>query len=448
MKRLLAFVIACLMVFTLAAGALPVQAAEEDLPFELTAPANVTAKWMEGNDSPTTMAIAYSLSNEMTAFFKQRDDASADGKLEEFMKPYGFSEIIITTQVDWALDDVNDSVSGWHYSKYWDHVENMGLGYDEDGRIRVGEWDGVDLWIGNCTETVNEHWIMRWVSEDAFNGDPAEGRPGIKDQLRPEQYTYNEEDGVKIDFEKHTAYFRMRFVVSTYADTEEGTVEKYYYSDWSNVASVGKDAETFEALKEGDIAAPVITDLYMTDKEFNGNPIVAYTLTVPEDLMEKATKLAAFGGGIVIETEARVKGDAEWTGMGNADWLIKAGEMECPLLHLINEKHPSIPKDTPIEIRCRYRISQPEQDDFWSDYSEILIFETTDIGGETQTAAENTEDTDSVPVDPEKQPKECPICHFCPQPLGICIFIWLLILAVVVVVVIIVMKGKKKDRKN
>ena len=54
----------------------------------------------------------------------------------------------------------------------------------------------------------------------------------------------------------------------------------------------------------------------------------------------------------------------------------------------------------------------------------------------------------------DKLPKsDCPICHFCPQPLGLCIFIWLIIIvaviAVVVVVVVLVKKKKNKaDKEN
>ena len=42
----------------------------------------------------------------------------------------------------------------------------------------------------------------------------------------------------------------------------------------------------------------------------------------------------------------------------------------------------------------------------------------------------------------------CWLCHFCPQPLGLCIFIWLLIIIVIVVIIIIIIKSaKKKDKK-
>ena len=48
--------------------------------------------------------------------------------------------------------------------------------------------------------------------------------------------------------------------------------------------------------------------------------------------------------------------------------------------------------------------------------------------------------------DPEK--KECWLCHFCPQPLGLCIFIWLLIILVVVIIIVIIIVASKKKKKN
>ena len=46
-----------------------------------------------------------------------------------------------------------------------------------------------------------------------------------------------------------------------------------------------------------------------------------------------------------------------------------------------------------------------------------------------------------------KTEDKCPICHFCPRPLGLCIFIWIAIIAVVIVVVIVVIKVAKKTKK-
>lgn len=441
MKKVLSAILVCILLLSYLT--VFASAAESDLPFDLVPPAYVSTKWAEGGDSPTTTNIAYSLSNEMTTFFKQLEEAHLDGTVEEFYSQYGISDLIITTQVDWAIDDVDDPVSGWHYTKYWDKDPYYGFGYDDEGNMRAGEWDVVDGWIGNATETVNSHWILRWVSEDGFAGNPDTKTPGIKDQLRPDQYTYDAEEGLKIDFTEHTAYFRMRFVVITSKDTEEGIDEQCYYSDWSDIASTGKGVEKFGPLTEKDLTAPVIADLHMTDKEFNGNPVVAFTLTVPDELAGNATKVEAIGGGIVVETEARVKGDTEWTLMGNTDWIIKSGEMECALLHLVNDQRPNIPKDTVIELRCRYRCDQPGLDDVYSDYSKIISFGTDDIN---QGGSQGTDATPGPndPSNPEK--KECWFCHFCPQPLGLCIFIWLLIILIVVIVIVIIVVSRKKKK--
>ena len=106
MKKLLSiFLIGLLLLPCLTLSA---SATEDDLPFDLVAPAYVTAEWMGGNDSPTTTKITYSLSNEMTAFFKEADEAHLEDRFAEFMSKYDYNDIYITTQVDWAVDDVDD----------------------------------------------------------------------------------------------------------------------------------------------------------------------------------------------------------------------------------------------------------------------------------------------------------------------------------------------------
>ena len=376
MKKLVSLILVCLLLLS----CLPVLAsAEGDLPFELVAPGNVSAVWMEGNDSPTTTSIAYSLSNDMTDFFKRLEEANLNDTVADFMAPYGVDELIITTQVDWAVDDVDDPISGWHYNEFWDAIPNHGLGYDDEGRCRVGDWDGVDMWIGNATETVNTHWVTRGVREDALNGNPETQTPGLKDQMNPDQYEYRYEDGdgsLWIDYTKHTVYFRMRFVVTTNRDTGEEIVSKTYYSDWSNTAAVGKDGVTFEPLTADDLPTPVVTDLHMTDKDFNDQPVVAFTLTVPDDLATMNTAVNAAGGEIRIETFARVRGDEEWTLMGNTDWLISAGERECALITLATEDRPIIPIDQGLEFRFRYFCLQRGLDDVYSAYSEIVTLGT------------------------------------------------------------------------
>ena len=443
LKRILSIAIICILL--LSCMTVFASANDGDLPFKLDPPAYVSAMWMEGGDSPTTTKFTYSLSNDMTTFFKNMDDAHLDGTIDEFLQKAGCTDIWAEVQVDWALDDVNDSVSGWHYTKYWDGDDYFGLGHDSDGNPRYSDWDVVQGGFNNATETVQDIWVTRGLPNDErWNGDPERHIPGVKDQLRPEQYTYDEEEeALHIDYTQHTMYFRARFVVTVRNDD---VPDKYYFSEWSDIASVGKDAEKFQPLTQTDLDAPVITSLHMTDKEFNDNPIVAFTLTVPDKLMANATKVEANNGSITIEVWARVKGDAEFTEL-QGDWIIKGGEMESALFNLANESRPTVPKDSVIELRCRYRYSQPNYFDgfIYSAWSKTISFGTDDINYGTTSVTDGSGDPDEN-TNPEK--KECWLCHFCPQPLGLCIFIWLAILIVIIVIIVIIIVVAKKKKKE
>ena len=389
MKKILSFLLTCLLTASclpLIASAAPIVAASS-MPFELVAPAHVYAERSE--ESPTTNLFVYSLSNEMTTFFKNKSEAHLNDTIEQFMSAYDFDDTWMNIQIDWALDDVDDAVSGWHYTSCWDGNPTYGLGCDEEGRYRYSEWDVVDGWIGNAEETVNYVWVTRGVPNDErWYGNPDTLTPGVRDQLNPGQYTYDENandgDGeLYIDFTEHTMYFRARFALTL---RTEGEDDEYRFSDWSEVTCVGKNAVPAEPLTQEDLTAPVITSLRMTDKEFNNNPVVAFTLTVPDALAENAAKVAATGGQIVIEIEGRVQGDETFVGL-QGDWIIRAGEMEADLFSLVNEQRPYVPKDTIVELRCRYRYDHPRffDGEMYSEYSKIISFGTDDItqGGST-----------------------------------------------------------------
>ena len=422
-------------------------AADGDLPIDVKPPQNVSVNWMEGDDSPTTMAFSFSVDPEMTKIFIALDQARDAGILEAMLAQYGASDIQYGIQVDWALDDVNDPVSGWHYNQYWDDPYGMGFGRDEEGYCRVSEWDIVDWGFNNASETVQTYWIMRGVPDDyRWNGNPEEKLPGVKDQLNPDQYEYYE-DAVHIDFTKHTAYFRVRFAFAATMESEDGTTKKIKFSDWSETCGYGKDIKKFEPLKDGDLAAPTITNIRLTDKEFNGQPVVAYTLTVSEDIAQKAANVNAAWGSLRVQTQARVKGDEEWTDIAINE--VSSGEVEGDLVYLLKEGE-TIVDGTKVEVRCRYFCEQPGVDEtIYSPWSDILAFETTEINNDPEPTPTET------PVTPEPKPEEkkeeeakkdkCPICGFCPQPLGLCIFIWIAIIVVIAVVVIIVVKKSRKD---
>ena len=440
MKKLGLVLLAFLMICC--TFAVPVSA-KATMPFNLKAPANVSVTWLEENDSPTTMSFSLSLDNEITSFFSKQDEAFYNETIDEFRASYGFSDIAVNVQIDWALDDVNDSVSGWHYNKYWDG-SIYGIGCDENYERCVGPWDIVDWGLNNATETVQTYWITRGITEDDLNGNPDTKIPALKSQMKPDQYTFDGEF-LRIDFSKHTMYFRARLVTMLYVD-EEGW--EYYHSDWSPICSYGKDAAKKTKVTKDDLSAPDITNLQMTNKEFNGNPVVAYTLTVPDKLQEIATNLLSAGDDIYVETYARVKGDTEWIAL-DGDRDVKPGNLEWKLIYLAKDGE-TISKDTPIELRCRYCVYQRTEDEpLYSDWSKVISFGTDEIKIDNTSVAENDADGHEIGANSTAKKDSCPICHFCPQPLGLCIFIWLLIIVIIaaVVIVIVIMK-KKKDKKE
>jgi hypothetical protein len=79
MKKLLSVFIISIMIIS--SAVLCVNAADEGLPFHLVAPGYVSAV-LVGGDSPTTTNLAFSLSNEMTTFFKNKEKAHLNETIE------------------------------------------------------------------------------------------------------------------------------------------------------------------------------------------------------------------------------------------------------------------------------------------------------------------------------------------------------------------------------
>lgn len=453
-------VLSLLTVSALAAGvsvcaaAAPKEGDPKDLPFELTAPENVVITYLDGNDSPNTCQVAYSQSDSMSAFFSRKDDPEEyEGLMAELNKK-GIDDIWVNAQMDWSIDTQDD----WHYNQYWDSE-----GYDEDYRMRLGEWAYISLTYS--PETTNEAWVFRYMGnindpEDTlwYGRHNEDGNfDGWKDVLKEDQYDVIDIDDAKqakIDLTKHTIYVRMRWLVTTRfapVGDEEG-YDTVTASDWSEIASVGKDSDsigtldkkTFEEL----VKPPVISNFRMTDEKFNDQPIVAFTLDVPDDLKKTLTSVTANGGTISLRTEMRIKDKTDWTEM-QGDWTVKSGEMKVTMVHLVQEGEV-IDEGTPVELRCRYDCYQPDSDDLVTDYSEVLTFGTTELDGRQESAPEESRVSDDEPSSAQKDEYKCKVCGICPvQPLGICLFIWIAIIVVlaivVIVVVIVVSKNKKKE---
>lgn len=381
MKKFLApvLVIALLM----SCFIIPVSAdtGELKLPFKLIPSKAVSMSKVYMGDS-TDMNFTYSMEEDMIGFMQECEDSE---KKEALLKQLGIDDIAIDAQIDWALDDKND----WHHSEYWDDNEAtryFGLGYDKDGHSRTCEWDLLSIWP--YAQTTNDCWITRYAGnpddpEDTrWNGEDFEGgvhRNGMKDVLKEGQYEIKrteDEAYITIDYKEHTLYARMRYYVTVWdTDGSGNPVTRYLFSDWSDIASFGKDGNQWRPYTEDEIPAPVISDGYMTGEEFNDYPIVNYKLNVPEDLAEKFTKINGFGGYARVYVEARIKGSNQWLErQGDSD---PKSEMGFDVLALAGDGKP-IYKDTEIEFRTRYFVEQrmgyntEVESEFFSPYSNVL----------------------------------------------------------------------------
>ena len=449
MKRLLSLAIVSFML--LMSMTMLVSAAPEELPFELAAPTNVTMTDLNGNDSENTIEIHYSQNNSMSEWSK-RKESEYETVMKE-LNAMGYDDLWINAQMDWSIDSQDD----WHVNDYW-----LTGGYDKDFKQHLGDWAYISMNYSH--ETAMSEWVFRWMGniedpEDTLwygRHQDGDDYKGWKDVLKEGQYEVIEGDGeshAKIDLTKHTIYTRVRWIVTVRPLSNEGAEDIAITSDWSEIAAVGKDAEKTEPLKAGDIAPPVISDLKYTDKDSNGFPVISFKLDVDETLTKQLAQVTGTQGGISLIVEAKLKDKENWVQL-QGDWIITSGNMEMDLQNLA-EAEGKIEKDTPIELRARYDCSQPELDDFSSDWSEILTFGSKDMEAKhdsvVESSAEQSEasQTESSVQKPTEQKDSCPICHFCPQPLGLCIFIWILIaVAVVVVIVVVIVIVKKKNKKE
>ncbi len=429
-----------------------------DLPFEAEKPANTALGWLDGGDSPTTMKITYSMGGSMNEWLSAAaDPATHDATMEKLSKENGIDDLYVSAQIDWAIDDPEN---GWHWTKYWDgeivktedREEWTGYGYDKDYQVRTGDWDILDGWA--YPQKINDCWILRGGlvndTTEWFYGTDL--KPGVKDQLKEDQYTLEDTDSedneklLVIDWTKHTAYVRVRWAITATKIENDTTITRPIFSEWSEISSFGKDAAEAVSYTKDDIKPPVITGLEYYPDEFNGYPQISCTLTVPAELEKALTSINARGGDIRVEFEARVP-DGEWVGL-QGDLTITSGKMVFALQNLAEsligedgEKSGVIlEKGSPVELRARYFVMD-DTEDFYSDYSDVLTFGTEELSApEKVSAAEESKASDeSQTSEKNEQEKSNPL---------IIIIIIIVLLIIIIIIVIIIISKKKKDKKN
>ena len=446
MKRLTA---ALLAACTAAASMMfPVSADTPKLPFALTAPESVFVRY-HGLTIPEYLnsCYVYCLPNRQWAEWHQRllsDYSETYAELESF----GYSDLSLTAQIDWSIDSQDD----WHYNAFWDTG-----GYDGDGTERLGGWaynysvtdisDRTVFEIFSCMGDIGNPKDSLWNGDHGtyenfldpafwdydhrgcFGGASDTTEPvttvtteqavtytvdydGWKDVLKPEQYEETELDGqrcAKIDFTAHTAYVRMRWLVTAVprGDGKEIRIA----SDWSEIAAVGKNAPPEETLKPGEIAAPAISECRYTGLTEDSYPQITYRISVDQTLAKQMNLAYSTDCEICLDAEYRLQDTTEWVscrglagfGFPQVDWEITES-----LRALAESTGIELKNDTPIEFRVRYRLAKMREgggvytdsdvlEAYDSGYSETVHFgdpekavtQTSASAADPEPAAEN-----------------------------------------------------------
>ena len=256
------------------------------------------------------------------------------------------------------------------------------------------------------------------------------------------------------DTKNHSLYIRCRYFIEWASYDEENNEigeMQYKFSEWSDSAVFGKNSTQVIPEKPSTYEAPVISDLKIIIPEDGWSNYVEYTQTTPESVWLTAIyylmnpDAGQFDG---LETEASINGGA-WQSFNTADsggdWCLDNGVRSA----IPSDDEYAIQEDTNVKLRIRFTGSHGPSE--WSNVLEVN-------GGANVTPAPTEEakptdeptgepgdgqDTNKEPVKEDK----CEICGFCPEPLGLCIFIWIAIALVVLVILIIIIVSASKKGK-
>ena len=436
-KCLLACILALLL---LTVSSLTVLAAEENDISQFVLPAPQAPNYFIYTDGDATEARHDDLRMIMVADPQVALLAAEyDSDSEAFYEKYGLYSFDIVMQYDVSLDGEDN----WQYTSEW------------DTQWSVGSY-GEGFQSVNIRDEMMEDFEFFWLTYHEGQGS---------DTFKPYQpailsYRYQgdgyEEDIYSFDVENHSLYIRCRYYMEWEPLVENeygpGPGEKQSkFSDWSESAVFGKNSTQILPQEPTIYEAPIISELKIVPPdEYETNSHLEYMQTTPESVWMAnmyyiMTEEGWFDG---LETQVSVN-DGDWIQFSTADsgddWCLHNGIREA-----FNEEI-AIEEDSHVKLRIRFTGSHGPSE--WSNVLEVN-------GGGTQQIPEGTQNTNAQEPSQEA-PKEtqgavqepaneekCSLCGFCPQPLGLCILIWIAIVIIVIVVILIASAGKKKKCPN
>lgn len=365
-----------------------------------------------GNHGILTMLA---ITDESVATLAQEFDTDSDA----FRAKYGLDSFDIQLQYDISLD----GESNWQYTSEWDGKSSIG-GYG-DG------YQAVSL-RGELMEDFEFFWLTY------YEGEGSGWFTALEDAILTG--THNGNTVYTFDTENRSLYIRCRYYME-WTPLVNGEVQEMQTktSAWSDSAIFGKNSTQVVLDEPTTYEAPVLSGLTIVPSDSASSYYsFNYTQQTPKSVWLAGAYYILYGEGDFdgLETQVSIDGgdwvDAETADAGG-DWCLYNGR------RLGFTDDSSVTESSNVKLRARFTGTHGP-----SEWSNVI-----EINGSTGTSPVGTDGNENsgTPTTPSDTDK-CPICGFCPQPLGLCIFIWLAIILIVIVVVIVVISVNKKKNKE
>ena len=343
---------------------------------------------------------------------------------EAFYEKYGLYSFAISMQYDVSLDGEDN----WQHNSEWD--TNWYTGGYADGYPYVS--------LGSeMMEDFEFFWLTYYEGEGSATFTPYQ--PAITTSV----FNHGdwEENIYSFDVENHSLYIRCRYYMEweTFDAAKNEIGEKQSkFSDWSQSAVFGRNSTQIVPDEPTVYEAPLISDMKIVLSEGDENSHIEYVQTTPESVWMANICFYMKGEGEFegLETQVSIDG-GDWvefdTADAGGDWCLYNG-----IRGAYSWEHP-IEENSHVKLRIRFVGTHGPSE--WSNILEIN-------GGGTQEMAEQAKKPAAEkPTAETSKEDKCSLCGFCPEPLGLCIFIWIAVLIVIILIVVIIIVTANKKKK-
>ena len=358
----------------------------------------------------TKIDISFPISDQIYKFGQDYEKSGYTA----FCEKYGFedSSVSFSVQVDYSLNGTGK----WQYTSAWDKDASYGSAY-------IGYATKVETQRIMYIHDINNEFYIPLKSA-IISGTKSDGT----------QFAY-------LDLENNSLYFRYRYCISYTALGE--FEESHVFSDWSDAFSYVTEESGNKINAPEKLPAPTLSEPEFV-KSDDGNSL-EFDLEFPKEFYEAELYFEEYGGNSgKLEAQVAVN-DGEWVTAIFADAEWKSGGTRKILI----PEDVEIKDDDVINLRVRLTDGEPIENSPWS--------ETVSVKNEKPEPADTTAQAPDVsrtvidvtePVT-EKKGSDCEICGICPvQPLGVCLFVWLVIVIILAILIIAIINATKKKKNK